>query len=50
MRFQPRIGQVLAAASDKVVSIFDVESDRQIYTLQVKSVWTLAYLQCNYLL
>ncbi|XP_057437045.1 transcriptional corepressor LEUNIG_HOMOLOG-like isoform X3 [Lotus japonicus] len=34
VRFQPRIGQVLAAASDKVVSIFDVESDRQIYTLQ----------------
>ncbi|KAL1344078.1 hypothetical protein AAHE18_08G022000 [Arachis hypogaea] len=34
VRFQPRVGQVLAAASDKVVSIFDVETDRQIYSLQ----------------
>ena len=35
VRFQPRIGHLLAAASDKVVSIFDVESDRQIHSLQV---------------
>ncbi|CAI8612364.1 unnamed protein product [Vicia faba] len=34
VRFQPRLGQLLAAASDKVVSIFDVETDRPIYTLQ----------------
>ncbi|KAI5430030.1 hypothetical protein KIW84_034562 [Lathyrus oleraceus] len=33
VRFQPRLGQLLAAASDKVVSIFDVETDRQIYQL-----------------
>ena len=35
MRFQPIIGNLLAAASDKVVSIFDVETDRQIHTFQV---------------
>ncbi|RVW68821.1 Transcriptional corepressor LEUNIG-like [Vitis vinifera] len=29
VRFQPRIGHLLAAAMDKVVSIFDVETDRQ---------------------
>ncbi|XVE78074.1 hypothetical protein DITRI_Ditri13aG0114900 [Diplodiscus trichospermus] len=34
VRFQPRIGQFLAAASDKVVSIFDVETDRQTLTFQ----------------
>lgn len=34
VRFQPVSGQLLAAASDKVVSIFDVETDRQIYSLQ----------------
>ncbi|KRG99806.2 hypothetical protein GLYMA_18G171100v4 [Glycine max] len=34
VRFQPRLGRYLAAASDKGVSIFDVESDTQIYTLQ----------------
>ncbi|KAK9280931.1 hypothetical protein L1049_003822 [Liquidambar formosana] len=34
LRFQPRIGQFLAAASDKVVSIFDVEHDRKIHTFQ----------------
>ena len=35
VRFQPRIGQLLAAASDNVVSIFDIESDRQTHSLQV---------------
>ena len=35
VRFQPRIGHLLAAAMDKVVSIFDVETDRQIHSLQV---------------
>lgn len=35
VRFQPRVGHFLAAASDKVVSIFDVESDRQMHSLQV---------------
>ncbi|XVE72775.1 hypothetical protein DITRI_Ditri11bG0065700 [Diplodiscus trichospermus] len=34
VRFQPRIGHFLAAASDKVVSIFDVETDRLTLTLQ----------------
>ncbi|XP_052186352.1 transcriptional corepressor LEUNIG_HOMOLOG-like isoform X2 [Diospyros lotus] len=34
VRFQPIIGHLLAAASDKEVSIFDVETDRQIHTFQ----------------
>lgn len=34
VRFQPRIGQLLAAASDKVVSIFDVETDRKTHSFQ----------------
>ncbi|XP_010940733.1 transcriptional corepressor LEUNIG_HOMOLOG isoform X2 [Elaeis guineensis] len=34
VRFQPNIGQYLAAAAENVVSIFDVETDRKIYTLQ----------------
>lgn len=35
VRFQPRSGQLLAAASDKVVSIFDVETDKQVHSLEV---------------
>ncbi|KAJ4833166.1 hypothetical protein Tsubulata_044256 [Turnera subulata] len=34
VRFQPRIGQLLAAAADNIVSIFDVETDRQTHSLQ----------------
>ncbi|KAE9603361.1 putative transcription factor WD40-like family [Lupinus albus] len=34
VRFQPRVGRFLGAASDKLVSIFDVETDRQIYSFQ----------------
>ncbi|CAK7336256.1 unnamed protein product [Dovyalis caffra] len=34
VRFQPRIGQLLAAASENVVSIFDIETDRQTHLLQ----------------
>ncbi|XP_059626163.1 transcriptional corepressor LEUNIG_HOMOLOG-like isoform X2 [Cornus florida] len=34
VRFQPIIGRLLAAASDKVVSIFDVETDRQTHSFQ----------------
>ncbi|XP_010245979.1 PREDICTED: transcriptional corepressor LEUNIG_HOMOLOG-like isoform X2 [Nelumbo nucifera] len=34
VRFQPRIGQLLAAAADNVVSIFDVETDRLTHALQ----------------
>ncbi|KAJ8616177.1 hypothetical protein MRB53_035549 [Persea americana] len=34
VRFQPRVGQFLAAAAENVVSIFDVESDRKTYSLQ----------------
>ncbi|KAM1142549.1 hypothetical protein ACFX1X_031888 [Malus domestica] len=33
VRFQPRIGQLLAAASGNVVSIFDAETDRQTHSL-----------------
>jgi len=36
VRFQPRIGQLLAAASDSVVSIIDFESDRPTLSLKVK--------------
>ncbi|XP_020112920.1 transcriptional corepressor LEUNIG_HOMOLOG isoform X2 [Ananas comosus] len=34
VRFQPNIGQFLAAAAENVVSIFDIEPDRKRYTLQ----------------
>ncbi|KAE9621127.1 putative transcription factor WD40-like family [Lupinus albus] len=34
VRFQPRIGHLLAAAAGSVVSLFDVESDRQMQSLQ----------------
>ncbi|XP_022761921.1 transcriptional corepressor LEUNIG-like isoform X4 [Durio zibethinus] len=34
VRFQPRVGQLLAAAADNVVSIFDVETDRRTHLLQ----------------
>ncbi|KAG8658437.1 transcriptional corepressor LEUNIG_HOMOLOG isoform X1 [Manihot esculenta] len=34
VRFQPRIGHLLAAAAENVVSIFDVETDRQTHSLQ----------------
>ncbi|XP_073040609.1 transcriptional corepressor LEUNIG_HOMOLOG [Primulina eburnea] len=34
VRFQPISGHLLAAASDKVVSIFDVENDRQTHSFQ----------------
>ncbi|KAL3620462.1 hypothetical protein CASFOL_035374 [Castilleja foliolosa] len=34
VRFQPTTGHLLAAASDKVVSIYDVENDRQTHTFQ----------------
>ncbi|XP_019450127.1 PREDICTED: transcriptional corepressor LEUNIG_HOMOLOG-like isoform X2 [Lupinus angustifolius] len=34
VRFQPRVGQVLAAAYDNGVSIFDAETGIQIYALQ----------------
>lgn len=35
VRFQPNIGKYLAAAAENVVSIFDVETDRKTYSLQV---------------
>ncbi|PWA68707.1 transcriptional corepressor [Artemisia annua] len=34
VRFQPVSGKLLAAASAKIVSIFDVETDRQTFSLQ----------------
>lgn len=37
VRFQPRLGQLLAAATDKVVSIFDIESDRPTHSFQAHS-------------
>ena len=36
VRFQPRIGQLLAAAAENVVSIFDVETERRTHLLQVE--------------
>ncbi|MQL71672.1 hypothetical protein Taro_003997 [Colocasia esculenta] len=33
VRFQPRIGQLLAASAENLVSIFDVDADRQIRSL-----------------
>ena len=44
MRFQPIIGNLLAAAADKVVSIFDVETDRQIHTFQVCIFFTYLFM------
>ncbi|RRT65876.1 hypothetical protein B296_00040699 [Ensete ventricosum] len=43
VRFQPNIGQLVAAAAENVVSIFDVETDRkkymwQVHTKEVQSV------------
>jgi hypothetical protein len=38
VRFQPRDGHLLAAASEKVVTIFDVETDRQIHSFQVSHI------------
>lgn len=35
MRFQPRQGRLLAAAAENVVSIFDVDSETCVHTLQV---------------
>ncbi|KAK9057429.1 hypothetical protein SSX86_022264 [Deinandra increscens subsp. villosa] len=37
VRFQPVTGHLLAAASDKTVSIFDVETDRQTHSFQAHS-------------
>ncbi|CAL1354451.1 unnamed protein product [Linum trigynum] len=34
VRFQPRTGQLLAAAAENVVSVFDVETDRQTHSLK----------------
>uniref|UniRef100_M1BHS1 STY-L protein n=1 Tax=Solanum tuberosum TaxID=4113 RepID=M1BHS1_SOLTU len=34
VRFQPMTGRLLAAASEKMVSVFDVENDRQIHSFQ----------------
>jgi hypothetical protein len=35
VRFQPSIGELLAAATENIVSVFDVETDRRMHTLQV---------------
>lgn len=37
VRFQPVTGHLLAAASDKIISIFDVETDRQTHSFQAHS-------------
>lgn len=41
MRFQPRHGRYLAAASENVVSILDVETQACCQTLQVRLVYGL---------
>ena len=41
VRFQPASGRLLAAASDKVVSIFDVETDMQTHSFQVRNLIVL---------
>ncbi|KVI03806.1 WD40 repeat-containing protein [Cynara cardunculus var. scolymus] len=47
VRFQPVTGHLLAAASDKIVSIFDVETDRQTHSFQESvKVWSLASGEC----
>ncbi|PKA53387.1 Transcriptional corepressor LEUNIG [Apostasia shenzhenica] len=45
VRFQPRIGQLLAAAAESIVTIFDVESDRKIRTLQSLELWNMVEKQ-----
>lgn len=40
MRFQPRIGHLLAAASDKVVSVFDIETNRKTHSFLVMFVYS----------
>ena len=35
VRFQPRIGQLMAAAAGNIVSVFDVENDRLTHSFQV---------------
>ena len=35
VRFQPRVGQLLAAAAENVVNIFDIETNRLMFSLQV---------------
>ncbi|MQM01692.1 hypothetical protein Taro_034447 [Colocasia esculenta] len=34
VRFQPRLGQLLAASAESLVSLFDVEADRKVHSLQ----------------
>lgn len=34
VRFQPRIGQFMAAAAGSIISIFDIENDRQTHSFQ----------------
>lgn len=46
VRFQPRLGQLLAASAEKLVSIFDIEADRQIRTLPVKTTQVIAWVSC----
>lgn len=47
MRFQPRTGQLLAAAADNIVSIFDVEADRQTHSLQVLLIRHCSLFHCG---
>jgi hypothetical protein len=35
LRFQPQLGQLIAATAENGVVIFDVETDTHIYSLQV---------------
>ncbi|KAJ1436582.1 hypothetical protein SESBI_04197 [Sesbania bispinosa] len=38
VRFQPRTGQLLVVASGSVVSLFDVETNRKMHTLQMDTL------------
>lgn len=38
VRFQPRLGHLLAAAANNMVAIFDVETDRQTHLLKVHNL------------
>lgn len=44
LRFQPRLGRYLAAATDSVVSILDVDTQECRQTLQVEFLVTFSFL------
>lgn len=52
MRFQPRLGRYFAASVDNIVSIFDVETQARLHSLQVSLYLKLCHLPkiCHMLL